>query len=126
MALLLSALSLPGFSDELPEWAAAMTETEAKQALVESVERLETTTNELEQSMNRANEWRTWSADAMSLNNELLTARREDVTRFATIETSLIELETAHRSELRRERWSSRLEGLGVGAIIGVLVALLF
>ena len=125
VSLLLSVASLPIYSDDVPEWAANMTETEAKQALVESVTRLETTTNELEQSLNLNQAWKTWSVrqselldNAMSLNRELLTARKEDAERFEIIETSFNDYE----KESRRAMIRNTSIGFGIGALTGALI----
>ena len=139
LALLLACCLASSWADDLPPWVEAMSDADAKAALTESVMRLETTTNELEASLNRENAWKIWShdattladdtmnwaTDAMNLNNELLTERREDVTRFATIEISLTDLEAEHRTEIRRTLWTGRIEGMVVGAIVGAFGALM-
>lgn len=105
-----------------------MTEAEAKQALVESVTRLETTTNELEISIDLNDAWKSWSVrkselldNAMDLNRKLIAEKKADAERFRRIENSFNEYE----AEIQTNRWTGRAEGAGVGAILTLLLVLL-
>jgi len=129
---LLLALSSPIYSDDdLPAWVDNMTETEAKTALVESVMRLETTTNELDISLNLNDAWKTWSVreselldNAMSLNRELIAERKADAERFQRIENSFNDYEVQTQKAIQINRWTGRAEGAGVGAILTLLLVL--
>lgn len=118
LALLLFPLSLAWSQD-------ASGQTEADLLLNECVTRLETTTNELERSIELNEAWNTWSVrhsdllqNAMNLNRELLTARQQDAERFREIEISF----DAYVAEENRRAIRNTVIGVSVGVPIGVLL----
>lgn len=120
--LLLVLLSLPlslAWSQDVDGQA------EAELLLNECVTRLETTTNELERSIELNEAWNTWSVrhsdllqNAMNLNRELLTARQQDAERFREIEISF----DAYVAEENRRVIRNTVIGVSVGVPIGVLL----
>lgn len=120
--LLLALLSLPlslAWSQDVDGQA------EADLLLNECVTRLETTTNELERSIELNEAWNTWSVrhsdllqNAMNLNRELLTARQQDAERFREIEISF----DAYVAEENRRVIRNTVIGVSVGVPIGVLL----
>lgn len=120
--LLLVLLSLPlslAWSQDVDGQA------EAELLLNECVTRLETTTNELERSIELNEAWNTWSErhsnllqNAMNLNRELLTARQQDAERFREIEISF----DAYVAEENRRVIRNTVIGVSVGVPIGVLL----
>lgn len=120
---LLLALSLLPLSLALPQDAENHAETDL--LLTECVTRLETTTNELERSIELNEAWNTWSVrnsdllqNAMNLNRELLTARQQDAERFREIEISFNE----YVAEENRRAIRNTVIGVSVGVPIGVLL----
>ncbi len=108
-------------------------EESLEEMLIECVERLETTTNELERSIELNIAWNNWSLmqtdllqNAMTLNNELLSQRKEDAQRFKAIETSLNEYETEVNQTLRRTKLQFFGIGVGVGISIPAIVYTFF
>lgn len=100
-------------------------QAEAELLLNECVTRLETTTNELERSIELNEAWNTWSVrhsdllqSAMTLNRELLTARQQDAERFREIEISF----DAYEAEENRRAIRNTVIGVSVGVPIGVLL----
>lgn len=120
--LLLALLSLP-LSSALSQDVDDQAETDL--LLNECVTRLETTTNELERSIDLNEAWNTWSVrqsdllqNAMNLNRELLTARQQDAERFREIENSF----DAYEAEKNRRAIRNTVIGVSVGVPIGVIL----
>lgn len=115
VALFLLLALLPVLSQSLPSWAESMTETESKILLVESIARLETTTNELEKSNKTANDWKNFAT-------ELQTKRKADLELFKIIGTSFSEYKTEQRKAKIKIGGISFGVGIGIGAVVFALL----
>jgi Zn-dependent M32 family carboxypeptidase len=131
LGLLLFSLTYLADAEELPPWAAEMTELEAKVFLTECVTRLEATNNELKTVANALQnerrlrrDWQTFAENLVTVIDQRDKTIDERDGRLTATTSSLNEYEAAVDRTLRRTRWTGRIEGVLVGIILGGIAGL--